>query len=82
MSESNLLLWTTVYFLPPHSDRVLPPPKEAVVLNSLTGLVPKRQSNSAEIQTIYVSAGHMPIISKGKSRIMPDAILHSEYERV
>lgn len=56
------------FFLILTSDRVPPPPqgKETVVLNSLTGLVPKRQSNSAEIQTVYVSAGHMPIISKGK----------------
>lgn len=55
------------FFLILTSDRALPPPqKETVVLNSLTGLVPKRQSNSAEIQTVYISAGHMPIISKGK----------------
>lgn len=54
------------FFLILTSDRVPPPPKETVVLNSLTGLVPKRQSNSAEIQTVYVSAGRMPIISKGK----------------
>lgn len=68
MSESNLLLWTTCFI---SSSFLLltefsHPPKETVVLNSLTGFVPKRQSNSAEMQTVYVSAGHMPIISKGK----------------
>ncbi|KAJ7397326.1 Retinol dehydrogenase 10 [Pitangus sulphuratus] len=42
------------------SDRVLPPPKEAVVLNSVTGLVPKRQSNLAEILTVYDAIDNPP----------------------
>lgn len=64
--QFTIMDYTFHFFLILTSDRVLPPPKDTVVLNSLTGLVPKRQSNSAEIQTVYVSAGHMPIISKGK----------------
>lgn len=67
MSESNLLLWSTCFISSSFLLlTVLSPPKETVELNSLTGFVPKRQSNLAEIQTVYVSAGHMPIISKGK----------------